>query len=366
MHTHNKQRCHHFHRSGITVYQTDQMYRIYHDHHHPSSVSNNTAKQQRAAAAAPPSQAPPRLPLAARARPRPRPPPRAPAAPRAGASRPFPRQRGGFAAAHDAARGLDQPPQRSRLRSKPPPWGCRASAARAVTSSCFCRTRLRSAAPHPMRSTFPLFPLACDAGATRAAPLRNPGGSALPAVRRRGGPRAPFCPLATKKPRHAVENGHATASRGCRKVVTAPSGARAPRRANVRLFWAPRATAGLPPPRPRGTGTRPPGSVADGPTAGVVSPPWCTSDTLRRRRRAAGPAICAGEVASGPLRRPAGPPPPLPCEAWWSRRRGGGAPREGRNSTTERREGPSFAFNSPRRKAAAPPRGVGEGAAGAA
>jgi hypothetical protein len=99
-------------------------------------------------------------------------------------------------------------------RPKPPPWGCRAPAARAVTSSCFCRTRLRSAAPHPMRSPFPLFSLARDAGAPRAAPLRNPAGvpcrpSAAAAPRGHV-----FARRRLKKRGHAVPAGHEAAPKG--------------------------------------------------------------------------------------------------------------------------------------------------------
>ena len=121
---------------------------------------------------------------------------------------------GGFAAAHDAARGWTSRRRARGSRPKPPPWGCRASAASAVTSAGFCHTKLRSTAPHPMRSPFPLFSLARDACAPRAAPLQNPAGvpcrpSAAAAPRGHF-----FCPPAALNKGHAVPAGHEAAPRG--------------------------------------------------------------------------------------------------------------------------------------------------------
>ena len=121
---------------------------------------------------------------------------------------------GGFAAAHDAARGWTSRRRARGSRPKPPPWGCRAPAARAVTSSCFCRTRICTSAPHSIRPPFPLFPLVRAAGATRAAPLRNPVGvpcrpSAAAAPRGHF-----FARRRLKKRGHAVPAGHEATPRG--------------------------------------------------------------------------------------------------------------------------------------------------------
>ena len=203
---------------------------------------------------------------------------------------------------HDAARGWTSRRRARGSRPKPPPWGCRASAASAVTSAGFCHTKLRSTAPHPMRSPFPLFSLARAAGATRAAPLRNPAG--VPCR-----PSAAAAPRGHFIARRRLEKEAAQFQPGTRphlevppQVVPTRAGPRVLQRANLHLWRARRRAAGVPPPPLRGTGTRPPGSVAHRTTAGVVSPPWSTLDALGRGRRASGPAMCAGEVASSPFR----------------------------------------------------------------
>jgi hypothetical protein len=136
-------------------------------------------------------------------------------------------------------------------------------------------------APHPCGTRW-----GCRAG---RPPPRRPAGTFLPA----GG---------LKKEATQFQPGTRPHLEVPPQVVPTHAGPRALQRANLHLWWARRRAAGVPPPPLRGTGTRPPGSVAHRTTAGVVSPPWSTLDALGRGRRASGPAMCAGEVASSPFR----------------------------------------------------------------
>ena len=176
-------------------------------------------------------------------------PPRAPAAPRAGSTRPPCRPRRGFEAAHNAARGADRRrsalnPSRNRrlggaVRGEPAlllPLAFVASGC--CTPHHTPRGRLSPRPPGPA----PSARRATRRRGTEAPLPCRPSAAAAP-------PRAPLCSSAAEKSRQPLGNAAATAPKGLPQGPTAPSSARVPRREHLGLWWARRAAVGVPPPR---------------------------------------------------------------------------------------------------------------------